>query len=136
MVNVNGNSAYTELTGKYVQAWNGNTGINEEAISVSDSLGAGFDDDGVRITGFGSASDTPAFDNTVNNYTANVWSGAETIAGTSEAVNRFGTIKHYDTDLSVTAYLPTGLDLATGRSGTKYFTFELEEPQWQTLILD
>ena len=123
MVNVNGNSAYTELTGKYVQAWNGNTGINEEAISVSDSLGAGFGDDGVRITGFGNASDTPAFDNTVNNYTANVWSGAETIAGTSEAVNRFGTIKHYDTDLSGTAYLPTGPDLATGRSGTQYFTF-------------
>lgn len=123
VLNVNGNSPYTEITGKYIQAWNGNTGINEESISVSDSLGAGFDDDGVRITGFGSASDTPAFDNTVNNYTANAWTGAVTVAGTSEAINRFGTIKHFDTDLSGTAYLPTGPDLATGRSGTQYFTF-------------
>ena len=123
MVNVNGNSAYTELTGKYVQAWNGNSGINEQSISVSDSLGATHDDDGLRITGFSSSADTPAFDSSVNNYTANVWSGAITIAGTQEAVNRFGTLKHFTTDLSGTAYLPTGPDLNTGRSGAQYFTF-------------
>ena len=123
MQNVNGNGSYTELTGKYVQAWNGNTGIVENAIPVSDSLGATHDDDGVRITGFGTSADTPAFDNSVNNYTANVWSGAETIAGTAEAVDRFGVIKHFTTDLSSTAYLPTGPDLATGRSGAQYFTF-------------
>ena len=123
MLNVNGNGSYGELTGKYIQAWNGNTGINENAIPVSDSLGATHDDDGVRITGFGSSADTPAFDNSVNNYTANAWSGAETIAGTAEAVDRFGVIKHFTTDLSGTAYLPTGPDLNTGRSGAQYFTF-------------
>ena len=123
IINVNGNSSYTELTGKYVQAWNGNSGINEQSISVSDSLGATHDDDGLRITGFSSSADTPAFDSSVNNYTANVWSGAITIAGTQEAVNRFGTLKHFTTDLSGTAYLPTGPDLNTGRSGAQYFTF-------------
>ena len=123
IINVNGNSPYAELSGKYVQAWNGNSGINEQSISVSDSLGATHDDDGLRITGFSSSADTPAFDSSVNNYTANVWSGAITIAGTQEAVNRFGTLKHFTTDLSGTAYLPTGPDLNTGRSGAQYFTF-------------
>ena len=123
VLNVNGNSPYAEVSGKYIQAWNGNTGINEQSISVSDSLGATHDDDALRITGFGSSSDTPAFDSSVNNYTANVWSGAVTVAGTSEAINRFGTVKHFDTDLSGTAYLPTGPDLNTGRSGAQYFTF-------------
>ena len=67
---------------------------------------------------------THPFDSSgVNNYTANVWSGAITIAGTQEAVNRFGTLKHFTTDLSGTAYLPTGPDLNTGRSGAQYFTF-------------
>ena len=120
---VNGNGSFSELTGKYVQAFNGSTGIDEEAIAVSDSLGATHDDDGKRITGFSGSADTPAFDNSVNNYTANVWTGAQTVAGTSEAITRWGNIKHFDTDLSGTAYLPTGPDLNTGRSGAQYFTF-------------
>ena len=123
IINVNGNSPYAELSGKYIQAWNGNSGINEQSISVSDSLGATHDDDGLRITGFSSSADTPAFDSSVNNYTANVWSGAVTVAGTAEAVNRFGELEHFTTDLSGTAYLPTGPDLNTGRSGAQYFTF-------------
>ena len=120
---VNGNGSYAELTGKYVQAFNGSTGIDKEAIAVSDSLGATHDDDGKRITGFSGNADTPAFDSSVNNYTANVWTGSQTIAGTPEAVTRWGSIKHFSTDLSGTAYLPTGPDLNTGRSGTQYFTF-------------
>ena len=123
MFSVNGNGSYQQFTGKYIQAFNGSTGINEESIAVSDSLGAGFDDDGKRITGFSGVADTPAFDNTVNNYTANAWTGSQTIAGTPEAVTRWGEIKHFTTDLSSSAYLPTGPDLATGRSGTQYFTF-------------
>ena len=120
---VNGNGSYQELTGKYVQAFNGSTGIDEENISVADSLGATHDDDGKRITGFSGVADTPAFDSSINNYTANVWTGSQTIAGTPEAVTRWGEIKHFSTDLSGTAYLPTGPDLNTGRSGSQYFTF-------------
>ena len=120
---VNGNGSYAELTGKYVQAFNGSTGIDEEAIAVSDSLGATHDDDGKRITGFSGNADTPAFDSSVNNYTANVWTGSQTVAGTPEAITRWGIIKHFDTDLSSSAYLPAGPDLNTGRSGAQYFTF-------------
>ena len=92
-------------------------------MAISDSLGAGHDDDGKRITGFGAASDNPSFSSSTNYYTGSVWSGAQTIAGTQEAVNRFGTLKHFTTDLCGTAYLPTGPDLNTGRSGAQYFTF-------------
>jgi len=120
---VNGNGSYAELSGKYVQAFNGSTGIDEENIAVSDSLGATHDDDGKRVTGFSGVADTPAFDSSINNYTANAWTGSQTIAGTPEAVTRWGEIKHFTTDLSGSAYLPTGPDLNTGRSGAQYFTF-------------
>ena len=122
MFSVNGTGSYAELSGKYVQAFNGSTGINEESIAVSDSLGAGFDDDGKRITGFPS-TDNPSFSNSTNFYTDSAWTGSQTIAGTTEAVTRWGEIKHFDTDLSSTAYLPQGPDLNTGRSGAQYFTF-------------
>ena len=120
--NMNGLGSYTGQTSTKVQVWKDNMSIDETAIPVADSLGAGFDDDGKRITGFGSGTDTPVFDNSVNNYTANAWSGAETIAGTLEAVNRFDTVQHFDTDLS-SGSLPVGPDLSTGRSGAQYFTF-------------
>jgi len=96
-------------------------------ITVSDSLGATFDDDAVRISGLGSLSgDTPSlFDSSnANYYTDHAWSGAVTVAGTNEAIARFGTIKHFTTDLS-SGYLPAGPDLATGRDGgeAQYYTF-------------
>ena len=120
--NVNGTGSYAELTSVKVQALNSNSGVVENAIAVSDSLGATFDDDAIRITGFSTASDNPSFNSATNNYTANAWSGAETIAGTPEAVIRWGTLQHFDTDLS-SGYLPAGPDLNTDRSGTQYFTF-------------
>ena len=120
--NVNGYSSYTADHGTKIQVWKATPSFDETSISVSASLGAGFDDGGVRITGFGSSADTPAFGSGVNNYTANVWSGAVTVAGTSEAVNRFDTVQHFDTNLS-SGYLPAGPDLNTGRSGAQYFTF-------------
>ena len=122
MFSVNGTGSYAELSGKYVQAFNGSTGIDEESISVSSSLGAGFNDNGKRITGLPS-TDNPSFSNSTNYYTGSAWTGAQTIAGTTEAVTRWGEIKHFDTDLSSTAYLPQGPDLNTGRSGAQYFTF-------------
>ena len=99
MNNVNGNGSYAEFTGTKVQALNSSSGVNE-TIAVADSLGATHDDDGKRITGFGAASDTPSFNSSTNNYTGNVWTGAQTIAGTSEAVVRWNTLQHFDTNLS------------------------------------
>ena len=119
--NVNGTGSYVQITDKKLQTLNSSTGVYE-TIAVSDSLGAGHDDDGKRITGFGAASDNPSFSSSTNYYTGSVWSGAQTIAGTQEAVTRFGTLSHFTTDLS-SGYLPVGPDLNTGRSGAQYFTF-------------
>jgi len=120
--NVIGTSTTVQLPTKIQVNATANTGIGEGNIPVSVTLGSVFTDVGLRITGFGSAANTPAFNGAVNNYTANVWSGVQTIAGTQEAVDRYGVVRHYVTDLS-TGYLPVGPDLATGRSGLQYFTF-------------
>ena len=119
--NVNGTGSYVQITDKKLQTLNSTTGVNE-TIAVADSLGATHDDDGKRITGFGTASDTPSFGSSTNYYTGSVWSGNQTIAGTQEAVTRFGTLSHFTTDLS-SGYLPVGPDLNSGRSGAQYFTF-------------
>ena len=118
--NVNGTGSYAEHTATKVQALNSSTGVNE-TIAVADSLGATHDDDGKRITGFPS-NDNPSFSSSTNYYTANQWSGSQTIAGTQEAVTRWGTLSHFTTDLS-SGILPAGPDLNTGRSGAQYFTF-------------
>jgi hypothetical protein len=123
MFNVNGSSSVVNLTNKQIQIYSASlTGLDEENIPVADALGSVFDDDGLRITGLGSAADTPSFTGATNFYTAQAWTGAVTVAGTSEAIVRWGTLSHFTTDLS-SGYLPVGGDLATSRSGTQYFTF-------------
>jgi hypothetical protein len=120
--NVVGTSTTVQLPTKIQVNAVANTGISEGNIAVSATLGSVYTDNGLRITGFGAGANTPAFSGSTNNYTANVWAGVQTIAGTQEAVDRYGVVKHYVTDLS-TGYLPVGPDLATGRSGLQYFTF-------------
>ena len=120
--NVIGTSTTVQLPTKIQVNAAANTGISEGNIAVSATLGSVYTDNGLRITGFGSAANTPAFNGATNYYTSNVWTGVQTIAGTQDAVDRYGVVRHYVTDLS-TGYLPTGPDLATGRSGLQYFTF-------------
>jgi hypothetical protein len=127
--NANGTGSYSEDTTKIQVYTSSLLTLDDEAggITVSDSLGATFDDDAVRISGLGSLSgDTPSlFDSSnANYYTDHAWSGAVTVAGTNEAISRFGTISHFTTDLS-SGYLPVGPDLATGRDGgeAQYYTF-------------
>ena len=127
--NANGTGSYNSSSTK-IQVYKTAqlSGLDNEAggITVSDSLGNGstHTDDAKRISGFGSSSDTPSFNSATNYYTSNAWSGAVTVAGTTEAISRFGTIKHFTTDLS-SGYLPVGPDLNTGRDGgqAQYYTF-------------
>ena len=126
--NCNGTNSYSTAS-TFIQLCNATPSalgwdIDEQIIPVSDSLGNGstHTDNGVRISGLGTASDTPSFTGSTNYYTTNAWSGAVTVAGTQEAIVRNGTVHHYTTDLS-SGYLPVGPDLATGRSGAQYFTF-------------
>ena len=123
MENVNGNGSYVNYGNTNIQVYNGNsTGVREDSIPVSDSLGATFDTDGVRIDAFSSTNATPTFTNNTDYYVDNAWSGSVTVAGTDEAIQRYGNLQHYTTDLS-SGYLPAGPDLNTGRSGSQYFRF-------------
>lgn len=122
MENVNGAGANVQYANTKIAVYNGtSSGVNESSIPVSDSLGAGFDTDGLRIV-TGWSGSTPAFSSGQDYYASNNWSGAVTIAGTDEAVVRYGNLQHYDTDLS-SGYLPVGPDLNTSRSGSQYFRF-------------
>jgi len=123
--NMNGGSGYTSDHPTKIQVWresiSSNT-IDEETIHVDNDLGFFYNDDAKRITEFSSAADTPAYSSTTDYFSSHAWTGAETIAGTSEAVVRFGQVEHNTVDYS-TGYLPVGPDLNTGRSGTQYITY-------------
>ena len=122
--NVNGISGYTELSTKLQVHTASQSGISEIAIPVSDSLGAGFDDDGVRTFEFSSeTASTPAISNSTNYYTTGLYgeSADPGVAGTKEATIRLGVLKHDVTNYS-SGYLPAGPD-RSGDTGTQYFTF-------------
>jgi len=116
--NVVGTSTTIQLPTKIQMYAGANSGFNEANITANVASNT---QPAIRIV-MSTAGNTPAFSGSTNYYTSNVWSGAQTIAGTPEAVVRYGVLKHYAVDLS-TGYLPIGPDLSTGRSGLQYFTF-------------
>ena len=128
--NCNGDGAYSEDTNK-IQVFTATPGgLNKDqgGIIVDDNLGATYDDDAVRITGFGTASDTPSFfdSSNANYYTDHAWSGNAGPAGSQEATVRptgisTGIIRHDTTDYS-SGYLPAGPDRSTD-TGAQYYTF-------------
>lgn len=124
MTNVNGTSTAQQISVPINVYSSPLTGINEESIPVAGSLGGGYSDSGKRVLvdNTGGINDaTPAFDSSTNYYTTQAFTGAITVAGTNEAVVRWGAIRNVTTDF--TTYLPPGPDLATGRIGYQYFTF-------------
>ena len=130
--NCNGTSAYNTSSTTKIQVYNATpTGLDKEdgGIAVSDSLGNGstHTDDAVRIAGFGAlSSDTPSiFDSSnANYYTDSAWTEPVTVAGTNEAICRFGTIGYNIINYS-SGYLPAGPNLTTSRDGgeKQYYTF-------------
>ncbi len=123
--NVNGISSYSDLTSTKVQVHTAaQSGISEIAIAVADALGAGFDDDGVRIFDLSAATtNTPAYSGSANFYTNSLYSEASDpgVAGTKEATVRLGVIEHNVVNYS-TGFLPAGPN-RSGDTGTQYFTF-------------
>ncbi len=118
--NSNGTGSAAILASPAIQAYNGSKSFDETAIPVSDSLGAGFDNDAKRIHSLTGGAVT--FSNSTDYFADNAFTGAQTVAGTSEAIVRYDTLKHFTTDLS-SGYLPAGPDLSTGRSGAQHFVF-------------
>ena len=115
VTNVNGTGAYATHS-KKIQVFTATpSGFVEDSIACAVG-GTNAVAKRIVITGSGA---TRAYNSATNYYTSGLWSGAQTIAGTDSAVVRWNALKHYATDL--TAYLPAGPDLATGRSTTQYF---------------
>ena len=123
--NVNGISSYSsDIATNIAVHKSAQSGISEIAIAVSDSLGAGFDDDGVRIFDFNAATtDTPSFNGATNFYTNSLYTESSDpgVSGTKEATIRLGVLKYDVTDYS-SGFLPAGPD-RSGDTGTQYFTF-------------
>ena len=122
--NANGVGSYSENTTAIQVHKSAQSGISEIAIAVSDSLGAGFDDDGVRIFDFNAATtDNPSYDGSTNFYTNSPYTEASDpgVEGTKEATIRLGVLKYDVTDYS-SGYLPVGPDRSSD-TGTQYFTF-------------
>ena len=123
--NVNGTSSYTSDIATNVQVHkSAQSGISEIAIAVSDSLGDGFDDDGVRIYDFKDEStNNPSYNGSTNFYTNQPYTEAlaSGVVGIKEAIIRLGVIKFDQTNFS-SGYLPVGPDRSSAPS-TQYFTF-------------
>jgi hypothetical protein len=122
--NANGVGSYSENTTAIQVHKSAQSGISEIAIAVSDSLGAGFDDDGVRIFDFNAATtDNPSYNGSTNFYTNSPYTEASDpgVEGTKEATIRLGVLKYDVTDYS-SGYLPVGPDRSSD-TGTQYFTF-------------
>ena len=121
--NVNGSSSYSSTTAN-IQVFTATpSGFAEESITctVTDNAGAN-SQVAKRVVITSAAGSTPAYVTNRNYYSSNAWTGSQTIAGTDEAVTRFGNLKPFTTDLS-TGYLPVGPNLAVtgGRTSTQYF---------------
>jgi len=122
--NCNGVGSYVENTTNIQVHTATQSGINEQLIVVNDSLGSGFDDDGLRVFDFSAATtDTPSFNGSTNFYTATPYaeSADPGVAGTKEATVRLGILK-YDVTNYASGYLPVGPNRSAD-TGTQYFTF-------------
>jgi hypothetical protein len=122
--NCNGVGSYVENATNINVHTASQSGISEILIPVSDSLGAGFDDDGVRIFDFSAdTTNTPSYTGSTNFYTATPYTESSDpgVEGTKEATVRLGVLKYDITDYSA-GFLPVGPD-RSGDTGTQYFTF-------------
>ena len=125
ILNVIGTGTTVQLPTKIQTYAGANSGVNEQSITCTPTANT---QAAIRIV-MSTAGNTPVFSDSTNYYTANAWSGAQTIAGTPEAVVRYGVLTQYAVDLS-TGYLPVGpnLTVAGGRTSTQYFTFAFARP--------
>ena len=123
--NVIGTSTTVQLPTKIQMYAGANSGVNEQAIVANVASNTQV---ALRVV-MSTAGNTPVFANSINYYTSNAWSGAQTIANTPEAVVRYGVLQRYAVDLS-TGYLPVGPNLSIGgnRTSTQYFTFAFARP--------
>jgi len=124
--NTNGATGYSNIGTTNIQVHTAQqSGIDERAILVADSLGNGtHTDDGKRVFNFSAATtDNPAVVGATNYYTNSLYTEASDpgVAGTKEATIRLGVMKYDVTNYS-SGYLPVGPN-RSGDTGAQYYTF-------------
>jgi PKD repeat protein len=115
--NVNGVGAYATHATKIQVFTSTPSGFVEDSITTPAGATTA-----KRIVIAAASGANPTFSNSTNYYTSYLWSGAQTIAGTDEAVVRWNQLTTNTTNFS-TGYLPVGPDLSAtgGRTATQYF---------------
>lgn len=130
--NVNGTSTAVTLP-TYLNVYSSAyTGFDETSI-VSNAVGN--TTVAKRIVLTSANISTPTYANTGTNYYSDAaWSSTSTVAGTTEAIIRWGNLKVNTTNYS-SGYLPVGPDLSVGgnRTTTQSFKFALQRPILQNI---
>ena len=135
LTNVNGTSSVVTLP-TYLNVYSASyTGLDETSIACSAGAAAGNTTVAKRIVLSSANVTTPTYANTgTNYYSTAAWSSTSTVAGTTEAVVRWGNLKVNTTNYS-SGYLPVGPDLSVGgnRTTTQNFKFAFQRPIMQNM---
>ena len=134
LTSVNGTSTAVSLPGLINIYSSAYSGFDETSIACSAGAAAGNTTVAKRIVLNSSNVSTPIYANTATNYYSGAaWSSTSTVAGTTEAVIRWGNLKVNTTDYS--SYLPPGPNLAVGgnRTTTQSFKFAFQRPIMQNM---
>ena len=128
LTNINGTSTAISLPALLNVYSATQTGLIESAIVCT--AGVSNTTPAVRITGLSNGGDNPTYSTTTNYYSNYPWSNATTIAGTDEAVVRWGKLQLNTIDFS-SGYLPVGPNLSASGSRNnsyQYFRFVWQRP--------
>jgi hypothetical protein len=135
LTSVNGTSTAVSLSpliNVYSSAY---TGFDETSIVCHSGHNPGNTTPAKRIVISSANISTPTYANTgTNYYSSAAFTSTSTVAGTTEAVVRWGNLRVNTTNYS-SGYLPVGPDLSTGgdRTTTQSFKFAFQRPIMQNM---
>lgn len=135
LTSVNGSSTAVSLPSLINVYSSAYTGLDETNIVCSAGAAAGNTTPAKRIVITGANVSTPIYANTgTNYYSSAAFTSTSTVAGTTEAVVRWGNLQVNTTNYS-TGYLPVGPNLAVGgnRTTTQSFKFAFQRPIMQNM---
>jgi hypothetical protein len=135
LTSVNGASTAVSLPALINVYSSAYTGLDETGIVCHAGAAAGNTTVAKRVVISSANISTPTYANTgTNYYSSAAFTSASTVAGTTEAVIRWGNLRVNTTNYS-TGYLPVGPDLSTGgnRTTTQSFKFAFQRPIMQNM---
>jgi hypothetical protein len=135
LTSVNGSSTAVSLPALINVYSSAYSGFDETSIACSAGSTAGNTTIAKRIVLSSANVSTPIYANTgTNYYGSSAFSSTSTVAGTTEAVVRWGNLRVNTTNYS-TGYLPVGPNLAVGsdRTTTQSFKFAFQRPAMQNM---